>query len=235
VTLHISCKKLRCVEYDGTDNDSYVIVYAREEGHPEVQIGRTETKNNTSNPNFETSVDVNYWFEKEQFLRFEVMNANSSLKDNLIGEGEMPLAKVMACSRKCTIDLKKESDRDRGKLIIIPTRDGNCNDDVIIEMKVNLVGIKAWYACRDVEQPYLIIERVLDIPESVYEWWEEREEPLDRTVEEEEDGDGEGAELRSKSKDRKIVWEDKILQTMDNLQIGNTETIIVHRSKTFVD
>lgn len=46
VTLHLSCKKLKCVEQDFTENDSYVIVYAREEGHPEMEIGRTETKNN---------------------------------------------------------------------------------------------------------------------------------------------------------------------------------------------
>ena len=50
VTLHLSCKRLKNVEKDFTENDSYVIVYAREEGKEEVEIGRTETKNNTANP-----------------------------------------------------------------------------------------------------------------------------------------------------------------------------------------
>lgn len=98
-------------------------------------------------------------------------------------------------------------------------------------MKVELVGIKAWYACRDIEHPYLIIERMLDIPESVYEYWEEKEEPLD-PEEEEEEGEGEKGALGGTAA-KKVNWEDKIVPDMDHLDCGNTESVIVFRSESF--
>ena len=67
----------------------------------------------------------------------------------------------------------------------------------------------------------------------MYQYWEDREEPLDRDEDEED-------ETQEKDKFgepavKKVKWEDKIVPEMDHLDCADSETVIIHRSDSFPD
>jgi Ca2+-dependent lipid-binding protein len=56
------------------------------EGEIWKQIGKTEMIKDNLNPLFETSFFINYFFEKHQYLKFEVLDGdNMSGKSKIIG------------------------------------------------------------------------------------------------------------------------------------------------------
>ena len=66
VNIWISCKHLPNLDY-GFENktDPFVRVYVREEKKPDwILIGETEVINNNLNPEFNTIISLNYYFEK---------------------------------------------------------------------------------------------------------------------------------------------------------------------------
>jgi Ca2+-dependent lipid-binding protein len=61
--LFISCKNLKDVDFIGK-SDPYVIVSMKEEGQEWKEIGKTEMITNNLNPTFETSIIIDYFFER---------------------------------------------------------------------------------------------------------------------------------------------------------------------------
>jgi hypothetical protein len=50
------------------------------------EVGRTEQILNNLNPNFETLISLQYFFEKEQNLKFTMIDEDGHGKSDLIGE-----------------------------------------------------------------------------------------------------------------------------------------------------
>jgi len=96
VQLSISCRNLANLDYL-TNSDPLCLVYMQNQANQGYFfIGQTEMINNNLNPDFTNSVEVNYYFEKEQHLRFEVYDIDSPSKKNLIGIFETKLSKIMS-------------------------------------------------------------------------------------------------------------------------------------------
>lgn len=57
--------------------------------------GRTEQINNSLNPEFKTRILLNYFFEREQKLKFVMMDGDDHTDDDVIGTLETTMGKVM--------------------------------------------------------------------------------------------------------------------------------------------
>jgi Ca2+-dependent lipid-binding protein len=63
-------------------SDPYVKVYFKKApNQPFLFIGKTETIDNNLNPNFKKSFFVDYIFETQQDIRFEVMDEDDKTND----------------------------------------------------------------------------------------------------------------------------------------------------------
>lgn len=122
--MHISCRKLVDLDLGVSKSDPFVVAFIRNEKEIEWHcLGKTETMWNDLNPNFLKTFKINYFFEKNQFMRFEVYEFDDS-ESELIGYFECPVNRLLTAN-KSTIngDLffdidGKMSKLDRGKIII---------------------------------------------------------------------------------------------------------------------
>ena len=96
VQLFISCRKLKDLDII-SKTDPQVFVYVKEANQKAYTlIGKSEIISNSLNPDFTKSFIVNYHFEREQFLRFEVFDIDNFKKNELVGNFETTLAKIMS-------------------------------------------------------------------------------------------------------------------------------------------
>ncbi|GAM22655.1 hypothetical protein SAMD00019534_058300, partial [Acytostelium subglobosum LB1] len=107
VELRISCKGLTNKD-TFSKSDPQVFVYCNVPTQPPKLIGRTEKINNSLNPQFNTAVFVDYYFEQTQYLKFVVMDVDydpTDKEDDLIGKAECTLANIIS-SPGATVQLQ---------------------------------------------------------------------------------------------------------------------------------
>ena len=83
VELFISARKLRDLDVF-SKSDPQCRIYEMI-GSEWVLRGQTERMMNNLNPDFQTSVVLNYFFEKQQQLRFEMVDSDGHHSFDLIG------------------------------------------------------------------------------------------------------------------------------------------------------
>ncbi len=71
---------------------------------------------NDKNPNFKKPVEMNYYFEKTQELRF-IFEDGDDGENDFIGECTTTLAKIMTKSAGLTVELNKSGRTGRGQLL----------------------------------------------------------------------------------------------------------------------
>lgn len=103
-------------------SDPQVIVYSRNSVSAKwLEIGRTELIMNNLNPEFATPIEIDYFFEEEQQLRFYAMDvddfrATSIEKNDFLGEYVTTLARIVnAPNKRIKGRLQKVS---RGEIVI---------------------------------------------------------------------------------------------------------------------
>lgn len=82
-------------------SDPLCVIYEKAQDKDEwFEIGRTEFIKDSLNPNFERAIDVDYFFQKSQDLRFEFMDDDGGDSDDpyfdIIGATTMPLSTIMS-------------------------------------------------------------------------------------------------------------------------------------------
>jgi Ca2+-dependent lipid-binding protein len=93
VALYISCRKLKDLDIR-SKSDPQVEVYMKEKSQNKwILIGKTETMLNNLNPDFTTFIECNYYFEKEQHLKFKVWDVDEKDRD-FIGQVETTIGKI---------------------------------------------------------------------------------------------------------------------------------------------
>jgi len=64
-----------------------------------IEIGRTEFIKNNLNPDFKKSIEIGYYFERHQVLRFEFIDDDGGASDDpyydIIGKAECTLGDIM--------------------------------------------------------------------------------------------------------------------------------------------
>jgi hypothetical protein len=143
-------------------SDPQVDVYMRENKNGNwVKIGQTERITNNLNPDFAKQIETSYYFEKEQFLKFEVwdIDLNSHERD-FIGRLETTMGKLMGSAKQTMLaDLVCEAGNNRGKIVVRLDCVNTCNDDLVFKLKANLVPKTTMGCCNGSNNPYFIISR----------------------------------------------------------------------------
>jgi hypothetical protein len=105
-----------------TRSDPMCTVYSKNSKNELLwyKFGHTETRDDDLNPDFVKSFNMNYYFEKHQPLKFEVIDDDGDLNHDLIGEAETSLGFIIGQKGSTLVlDLSiPSSTKSRGKIII---------------------------------------------------------------------------------------------------------------------
>ncbi|CAD8066081.1 unnamed protein product [Paramecium sonneborni] len=134
ITLHLACRQLKDKD-TFSKSDPQVLVFEKKFrnnclDHQWSLIGKTEIVKNNLNPNFQTSIILDYIFEVKQPLKFEVRDVDGENFDDL-GCVETTVG-IMFGSRNqtCILDLNKG-----GKLITMCEKNQDLNELYIMQIK----------------------------------------------------------------------------------------------------
>ena len=150
VQLFISCRNLKDVDFVGV-SDPLCNLYMRENPAGAWQkVGSTEIMKDNLNPDFEKSFTVNFYFEKHQHVKFEVLDGNNaSGAYDMIGFAETTLgAMVGAKQQTFTSDLlTASSQKSRGKIIVRCDSVKESNMDIMMRVSARGLPSNVQFGC----------------------------------------------------------------------------------------
>jgi len=117
VELYLSCRQLKDLDFFGK-SDPYVKLFSLNQGYWS-EVGRTETIMDNLNPDFKTTILVDFIFETKQTIKFEVWDMDKGGKDDLIGVVETTVGEIMGAKKQTLVlDLKNKGTKSTGKLTV---------------------------------------------------------------------------------------------------------------------
>jgi hypothetical protein len=118
VNLFISGRKLRDMDVF-SKSDPRCVVYEIGTNEKESKIGYTEIINNNLNPDFKTTIQMKYYFEKVQKLKFVMVDDDGAGKVDVIGTVFTQMGDIMGARAQCLVaDIVQGGKSNRGKMII---------------------------------------------------------------------------------------------------------------------
>lgn len=122
VELRFRCKGLKKSDFL-SQSDPFIVLYMQEaQKRGWREVGRTETIQNSPDPTFAKSVQVDFFFEEVQRLRVEVFDRDSSserLADHdFLGCVEITMGQLMSSKGQSAVLRLLQNDRDRGTCTI---------------------------------------------------------------------------------------------------------------------
>ncbi|XP_048577137.1 copine-3 isoform X2 [Nematostella vectensis] len=157
VQLNISCKNLIDKDVMSKSDPLVVVMMLRHNNWEEV--GRTERLENTLNPNFSTTIVVDYFFEELQKLKFmvyDIDSASGSLKNaDFLGEMQCTLGQLVS-SATYTHNLKIPSGKPAGNMTVTTEEVAGTNDEVQMVFRAQKLDNKDFFGKSD---PYLEFSR----------------------------------------------------------------------------
>ena len=145
--LFISCSNLKDVDILGS-SDPFVIIYMKE-GEVWNQIGKTEMIKDNLNPLFQTSFFINYFFEKHQYLKFEVLDGdNMSGKSKIIGSTQTTVGTIVGSPGSSLTTNVMNKNKISGQITL--KFESVQESDIQIVMKLggrNLTSTKSCFIC----------------------------------------------------------------------------------------
>ena len=100
IELFIECNNLPNLDTFSKSDPMVVVSLKDEQKNCYQEIGRTEIVKNNLNPNFKKRFELDYFFEENQELKFDIYDADSNAKDlkshDFIGEVKMIIGELVA-------------------------------------------------------------------------------------------------------------------------------------------
>ena len=115
VNLFVSGRNLKKMDIL-SESDPKCAVYEQVHGSWK-KLEKTEKIKNTKDPDFKKPVEMNYYFEKTQRLKFVFEDGDDGDNDK-IGEHEVVLARIMTKSEGYTGELQRHGQGGRGQLFV---------------------------------------------------------------------------------------------------------------------
>ena len=159
VELSFSCRNLVDLDtFSKSDPTVHVFIKDSRAGSY-IKLGETERIDDNLNPDFVKTFLIDYFFEKEQWMKFEVYDVDGKKLEH-IGTAETTVSKIMTAQRQTwmadlTIGGKSQS---RGKIIVRADSVKNSNDEVSFALTALIIATQAGWCC-GADQPYLMISR----------------------------------------------------------------------------
>ena len=132
-TIYLEAHKLPNLDL-ASKSDPFARVYIRElKNKSWAFVGETEVVENNLDPRWNTSMKVNYYFEKKQIMKIEVFDDEGVGEDpTLIGICETTLASIMAARNseyKGTL-MKGDQELPKCKIIVKAESVGDSNNEI---------------------------------------------------------------------------------------------------------
>lgn len=159
VELSISCRNLLDCDVFSKSDPMCVVYLKTYERVDWQEICRTETINNTLNPDFAKKVNLEYRFEEQQFLRFSLYDVDTDSPDlgqqDFLGYCECTLGQIVS-SGKIVLPLQGVS-YNRGELSVCVEELAKCRDEVTLQFRGQGLDRKDWFGLSD---PFLEFYKV---------------------------------------------------------------------------
>lgn len=154
--LNISASNL--ADKDTTSkSDPMCVVFLKDATQRYVEVGRTERIMNSLSPAWSQSIQVNYYFEERQQIKFEIYDSDSSSSrldaHDFLGLLECSLGEIVSTPvRPFTRPLA----RGKGSIIVTAKEDTGVNEDVFLTFSAKNVDKKDFFGKSD---PFFVISR----------------------------------------------------------------------------
>ncbi|GMF11320.1 unnamed protein product [Phytophthora lilii] len=171
VELRFRCRGLKKSDFL-SQSDPFIIVYMQEaQKRGWREIGRTETIQNTPDPTFAKSFQVDFFFEEVQRLRVEVFDRDSSserLSDHdFLGCVEITMGQLMSSKGQSAVLKLLQNDMSKhhvhnlsGHVIIDAEEVSTCSDMINVRFTATKLDNKdGWFGASD---PFLNVYRLKD-------------------------------------------------------------------------
>lgn len=164
VMLSLACRNLINKDVLSKSDPMVVVSIERRSGKSSsyVEIGRTEVVKNNLNPDFAKCVKVDYYFEEQQKLKFDVYDSDSSseklAEHDFLGRTVCSLGSIMgeSCGR-FERDLESQHGKSGvGKIIIAAEEMSQCKDIALMEIHGKKLDKKDFFGLSD---PFLVFYR----------------------------------------------------------------------------
>jgi len=161
VVLSFECKQLANLD-TLSKSDPQIILYKKEVGNDKwIEFARTEMVKDNLNPKFATSVDIDYYFEQVQPLRFLVIDVDDergALKDqDIIGEVITTLGAIVGSKGSQFLSKIMHSRRKHnGYFIAYASESHDLKQDVIFQLSASHLDKMDFFGKSD---PFLEISR----------------------------------------------------------------------------
>jgi len=159
VELTISCRNLLDCDVFSKSDPMCVTYLKNFEVMEWQEIARTETIDNTLNPNFAKKVHLLYRFEEQQHIKFEVYDVDtydSRLeKQDFLGSCETTLGQIISSGR-VTLPLTGLP-CNTGELTVVAEELAVCRDEVLLQFSGRNLDRKGWFGMSD---PFLEFYKV---------------------------------------------------------------------------
>lgn len=160
ILLSLACRNL--VDLDTFSKSDPIIHVFLRDGKTKnyTLIGKTEMVLNNLNPDFTKTFTIDYYFEREQQIKFEVYDVDETELEH-IGNCETTLAKIMTSNKTTFIadlHLPGRPSESRGKIVVRGDSVAQSNDDIQFRVRANLSLSLGGCLCGS-DDPYLLIQR----------------------------------------------------------------------------
>ncbi|XP_071448291.1 copine-8-like [Hetaerina americana] len=164
VEVSISCRSLRGMDVF-SKSDPMVVVYRQLFGDKKwAEIGRTETIENTHDPDFAKKFLIPYHFEEMQPLLFRVFDVDSSsvkLEDHdFIGMASCSLAQIISSGKvKLNLTKKEGGGKAHGQMILSAEELSQVKDHVVLQFQGKKLDKKNFFGKSD---PFLVFMKAME-------------------------------------------------------------------------
>lgn len=165
IELSISCRDLTDMDVF-SKSDPFCVLYLKDTHEVWNCLGRTETIDNTLNPEFQKKFILDYKFEERQLLKFDVYDADSDsprLEDHdFIGSTQCSLGEVVACQgRAFTKPLIGDGGNHR-QVLCLTAEELLENKEVLhLSMGARKLDRKNWWGWGS-SDPFLTISKAME-------------------------------------------------------------------------
>jgi Ca2+-dependent lipid-binding protein len=161
IQLFIKCRKLRDLDYIGK-SDPYCEVWLKNDERTDwIMVAKTDTVINSLNPDFNTPIELDYYFEKTQKIRFEVYDQDQGSSE-IQGSHETKVSNLVGAKNQTyAADLTRNGKTGKnGKIIITTDSLKSSNKSVFMSISCNgLKPKKEFLGMGNTNHPFLIIKR----------------------------------------------------------------------------
>ena len=120
VSLFLSCRKLKNLDAMSLSDPQIEVHIMDPISKTWCLVGKTEVINNNLNPDFSKFIECDFYFEREQNLKFIVYDIDSSTSKDHIGNVETTIGKLVGAPKQTFLaDITLPGQNiSRGKLIV---------------------------------------------------------------------------------------------------------------------